>query len=186
MDKRSDQQLVADYLTGDEKALELLVRRYLKPVYGFVYRYAGGAVDAEDITQEVFVKVWRNMKKFDREKSFKTWIFSIAKNTALDFLKKKKVIMFSEFENEAGENAILETLTDPAPLADELFARADLKATLARALERLSPKYRMALSLYYNNNLNFREIGESLGEPLNTVKSRHRRALAILRSLLNV
>ena len=92
---RSDEQLVWDYLKSDEKSLELLIRRYLKPIYSFVYRYVGKAHDADDVTQDVFVKVWRNLKKFDREKSFKTWIFAIAKNTAFDHLKKKKAIPFS-------------------------------------------------------------------------------------------
>ncbi|MBI4159946.1 sigma-70 family RNA polymerase sigma factor [Candidatus Wolfebacteria bacterium] len=73
-----------------EVSLELLIRRYLKPIYGFTYRYVGAGQDTEDVTQETFVKVWRNLKKFDQNKSFKTWIFSIAKNTAIDFLKKKK------------------------------------------------------------------------------------------------
>src|SRR3989338_146778 len=95
---RSDQQLIADYLTGDEKSLKILYGRYLKPIYSFVYRYVGGGQDVEDVTQDAFVKVWRNLKKFDQNKSFKTWIFSIAKNTAIDFLKKKKAIPFSEFD----------------------------------------------------------------------------------------
>ena len=86
----SDKQLIINYLKGDEKSLELLIQSYLKPIYSFVYRCTGNTQDAEDVTQEVFVKVWRNLKKFDQRKSFKTWIFAIAKNTAFDHLKKRK------------------------------------------------------------------------------------------------
>ena len=86
----SDEQLINNYLKGDEKSLEILIHRYLKPIYNFVYRYVNNKQEAEDVTQEVFVKTWRNLKKFKRNKSFKTWIFSIAKNTAIDSFKKKK------------------------------------------------------------------------------------------------
>ena len=82
-----DAQLVADYLNGDEQSLHLLIERYLKPVYRFVHSYVGSDLDAEDISQEVFVRAWRNLKKFDQEKSFKTWIFAIAKHASIDVLK---------------------------------------------------------------------------------------------------
>jgi len=181
---RSDQQLVSDYLSGDEKSLEVLFGRYLKPIYSFTYRYVGDGQDAEDVTQEAFVKVWRNLKKFDQQKSFKTWIFSIAKNTAIDFLKKKKATTFSEFENEEGENMITETLADPSPLPQELLEKAGVAQILNAAMEKLSPKYRMVLFLRYNDQFNFREIAESLGEPIHTITSRHRRALIQLKKLL--
>ena len=181
---RSDQQLVSDYLSGDEKSLEVLFGRYLKPIYSFTYRYIGGGQDAEDVTQEAFVKAWRNLKKFDQQKSFKTWIFSIAKNAALDFLKKKKAIPFSEFENEDGENALTETLADSSPLPQELLEKADIVKILNAAIEKLSPKYRMVLFLRYNDHFTFREIAEIFGESLNTIKSRHQRAILILRKML--
>lgn len=182
---RSDEQLVADYLRGDEKSLELLVERYLKVIYSFVYRYVGNGQDANDITQNVFMKAWRNLKKFDQQKSFKTWIFAIAKNTAFDHLKKKKAIPFSEFENEEGENMITETLADPSPLPNELLERAGMRQMLTSAMETLAPKYRMVLFLRYNDHFNFREIAESLGEPENTIRSRHRRGLIMLKKLLS-
>ena len=183
MDK-SGQELIADYLNGDSQSLEVLIRRHLGPIYSFVYRYVGNRQDAEDITQEVFIKVWRNLKKFDQQKSFKTWIFSIAKNTAIDFLKKKKMIPFSEFDNEGGENTIIETLADPSSLPQELLEKAGMAQTLNAAMEKLSSQYRMVLFLRYNDHFNFREIAESLGEPLNTIKSRHRRALVMLKEQL--
>jgi len=180
----SDQQLIANYLAGDEQSLELLIRQYLKPIYSFVSRYVGNGQEAEDITQEVFVRVWRNLKKFDQTKSFKTWIFSIAKNASLDFLKKKRAIPFSEFDLEDGGNLITDTLVDPAPLPLALLERADMAKMLNIAMEKLSPQYRMVLFLRYNDHFNFREIAESLGESLNTITSRHRRALIVLRSLI--
>jgi len=180
----SDEQLIIDYLKGDEKALEILIKRYLKPIYSFTFRFVRDSQEAEDITQEVFIKVWRNLKKFDQNKSFKTWIFHIAKNTSLDFFKKKKTIPFSNFGKEEGKNTFTEMLTDTTPLPNELFERAGVAEILNSAMEKLSLKYRMVLFLRYNDHFNFREIAETLGEPLNTVKSRHRRALILLKKLL--
>lgn len=180
----SDQKLVLNYFNGDLESLEILIRRYLKPIYSFAYRYIGNEQDAEDVTQVVFVKVWRNLKKFDREKSFKTWIFSIAKNSCIDFLRKKKTISFSVFENEKGENGLTDALTDPHPLPQELLEKADMAQMLTSVMDNLSPKYRMVLFLRYNDHFTFREIAEALNEPLHTVKSRHRRALVILKEIL--
>ena len=180
----SDSQLIADYLKGDEKSLEILIWRYLKSIYRFAFRYVNNEQEAEDITQEVFVKVWRNIKKFDKQKDFKPWIFSIAKNTAVDFFKKKKAIPFSEFENKRGENILAETIGDSSPLPVELLERKDAIGTLAKAINKLVPKYRKTLLLRHNDDLTFREIAESLGESLNTVKSRHHRALIMLKKFL--
>jgi len=181
----SDEQLITDYLAGDEKSLEILIKRYLKPIYSFVYRYVGNGQEVEDITQEVFVKVWRNLKKFDKQKSFKTWIFSIAKNTSIDCLRKKKAVPFSNFENEAGENLLTKTLADPTLLPNEIFEQARIAEMLNAAMNQLTLKYRMVLFLRYNDHFTFREIAEVLGESLNTVKSRHRRALIQLKGLLS-
>lgn len=182
--RKKEQQLIDDYLKGDKKSLEILIQQYLKPIYSFVYRYIGGAEEAEDITQEVFLRMWRNLKKFNHQKSFKTWIFSIAKNASIDFFRKKKMTPFSEYENERGENAIVETLIDSSASAGEILERKDLGEKLAKAMEKLSPKYRMTLFLRYNDHFTFREIAESLNEPIDTIKSRHRRALILLKNLL--
>ncbi len=185
MQNRSDKQLIADYLKGNEASLEALIQQYLKPVYSFVCRYIGNAHEAEDITQEVFVRMWRNIKKFDQRKNFKTWIFSIAKNAAIDFLRKKKTIPFSEFETAEGKNILTGTLVDSSPLPSELSQRQDIKEALNSALEKLALPQRMILYLRYNDHFTFREIAETLAEPLNTVKSRHRRAIGMLKKLLS-
>lgn len=177
----SDQQLIRDYLAGDEKSLEILIERYLKLIYSFIHRYVGSSKEAEDITQEVFIKVWRNLRKFNQQKTFKTWVFTIAKNTCIDALRKKKTIPFSSFENQKGENRLIETLADPSPLPDELIEQADIGQILTSAIDTLSPKYRMVLFLRYNDHFAFREIAESLGESINTIKTRHRRGIAMLR-----
>lgn len=192
MPNQSDNQLINNYLKGEAASLEILVKKYLKPIYGFVYRYTGSTQDAQDLAQEVFVKMWKNLKKFDRQRNFKTWIFSIAKNTSIDFIRKsqsasggKKVLPFSALENDEDGNSFADALVDPALLPDELFKRKDIAQALSSVMEKLTPKYRLVLLLRYNDHFTFREIAESLNEPLNTIKSRHRRSLIILKRLLN-
>ncbi len=189
----SDNQIIEAYLAGDEKSLEILINRYLKQIYGFVYQYVNNRQEAEDITQEVFVKVWRNVKKpvfgfsrgFNPKKGkFKTWLFTIAKNTSLDFLKKKKPLLFSEFENEKGVNVLVETLSDESPLPEEITGEKEARQALDSVIKNLPPKYRLILSLRRNNDFSFREISEILKEPLNTVKTRYRRALAMLKKIV--
>jgi len=183
MPKVSDEQLITNYLKGDEQSLESLIKRYLRLIYGFVYRHVGNTQEAEDITQEVFLKVWRNLKKFDKQKSFKSWVFTIAKNSSLDSIKKKKPILFSEFENTNGKNTFVDNLKDLSLLPDKIVEMANAKDVINLAMKKLSVKYRLVLSLYYDDLLNFREIAEMLGEPLNTIKSRHRRGLIFLKKI---
>jgi RNA polymerase sigma-70 factor (ECF subfamily) len=180
----SDQELLLKYIDGDGEALHVLIKRYLKPVYNYTYRLSGNASDAEDVTQETFVKVWRYAEKFRPDENFKTWLFTIAHRSAIDLLRKKKQLVFSDFTNDDEESSFVHTLIDTEPLADELFAKAEEKAVIENAVAKLSVTYREVLMLYYTEELTFDEIGKVVGKSLNTVKSQHRRALLTLRKLL--
>ncbi len=183
--ERDDKQLISDYLTGNENALHDLIRKYLKALYNFAYRLAGNTEDAEDITQEIFIKVWKNIKRYDQNYSVKTWLFAIARNTTIDWLRKKRDLVFSDFETNEGENILFDTLTDPMPLSDEIIARTEDKKFLNHALSKLPLMYREVIILRYQDGLTFKEIGDIVGKPLDTVKSQHRRALIALRKLLD-
>lgn len=181
----TDEQLIANFLAGDDYSLSRLILRHLKPVYNFILRMTGNSGDAEDITQETFVKVWRNIRKYKAGRNFRSWIFSIARNTAIDFFRKKKEAPFSNFENEYGENSLEENLTSPDPLPDEILGKAMEKSTIADLLQKLSPAQREVLLLHYAEDLTFEEIGGIVRAPMNTIKSHHRRALETLRRLLD-
>jgi RNA polymerase sigma-70 factor (ECF subfamily) len=170
----SDEELIKKYLKGDEKSLEVLIKRYLKPIYSFAFNFVLNQQDAEDLTQEIFLKMWKNLKKFKKEKNFKSWLFTIAKNTCFDFLRKKKRSLTLNVEN-------LEIIADFTPSLIEMIEKENLMEKLKRKIEELSFKMKQVMDLYYNSGLNFREISEILGEPVNTVKSRHRRAISKLK-----
>jgi len=167
---QEDKELIEKYLKGDEKALEFLISKYLKPLYSFIFGYVQNQQDAEDLTQEIFLKMWRNLKKFKKGKSFKSWLFKIAKNTCFDFLRKKKGNLALNLEN-------LDILADFAPSLIEEVEKENLIEKIKKEIEKLPSKMQKVLDLYYNFGLNFREISEVLGEPVNTIKSRHRRAI---------
>jgi len=180
----SDNELILLAKSGNEQGLETLVKRHLSVVYGSCLRYLGNQDEAEDAVQETFVKVWRNLKKIDPEKNFKAWVLEIAKNTCLDILKKKRAVPMSAFEDENGFNYLAESLVSAGESPSEAAEQSILRRVLNSALEKLSPAYQKVLSLYYKEGLNFREISETLNEPLHTVKSRHRRAVINLRLIL--
>ena len=182
--KETDQNLIAEYLKGDETAFEALIKRYLNLIYGYAFRFVKDQQTAEDITQDVFLKIWKNVKKVDKNKSFKAWIYTIAKNTALDFIKKKKAVPFSKFENELGQNMLVDKLADPSHLPDKIAEMSWNKNMFVEALKNLSFEYQLVLSLYYYQYLNFKEIAQVLGESVNTIKSRHRRGLVLLRKVI--
>lgn len=186
MNNNSDEELVSQAAHNNREALETLVARHLKRVYGFAYTFVRNRADAEDITQDVFVKVWRKLGTFDQTKLFRPWLYRIVRNTALDFLKKKSAIPFSNFDRVEGDNWLEQSIVDESQQLEVAADRTLWADKLGTALPQLAPKYAEVISLYHQKDLNFREIAEYLGKPLNTVKSRYRRGIVALKKLLKV
>jgi len=183
--QRSDEEIIIEYLNGNKNSFTEIVNRYLKSIYNFSYRLIGNEKAAEDIAQEVFLKVWKNIKKFDLEKSFKTWIFSIAKNTCIDYLRKRKDVPISMFDSEDGGNVIEDNLVDVELKADELFALAQDKKEVEKMMTGLTISQKEVIIMKYMNEMSLSEIAEIMKIPVDTAKSHHRRALIKMKRLLN-
>lgn len=181
--EENDAQLVSESILGKQGSFEAIVQKYTTPIYNFAFRLTGNIQTAEDVTQETFIKVWKNLKKYHPEQSFRSWIFTIARNTTTDSLRKKKSIPFSNLTGD-DDKSFEETISDDAILPDELVASIDDAKILEEFLDQLSPDYRTVMILHYQENMTFDEIGKILDKPLNTVKSHHRRALEKLREII--
>ncbi len=169
-----------------ELIIEDIVRDYLGLVYSFIFRLTGAGEETSDITQEVFVKAWKNLDKYNPKQNFKTWLLAIARNTAIDWLRKKRPIVFSKLDREGEEGErqdFVDTLVDAEVLQDELFAQKELKEELDKLIDILPLLKREVLLLRLEDELTFEEISKLVGRPLNTVKSQYRRALMQLKSL---
>jgi RNA polymerase sigma-70 factor (ECF subfamily) len=179
-----ESQLVIESLAGKQASFAELVNRHLSGVYNFAYRYVRDAADADDIAQETFVRAWKNLNKFDTSKNLKTWLFTIAKNASLDMLKKKKPMAFSKItETESELESFLAPYIASGELPEVAVDQKLLKGDIDEALAKLPSAYRAVLALRYNEHLKFREIAAMLGEPIDTVKSKHRRGLALLKNI---
>lgn len=184
---KTDEEIIFLYKNGEPEAFKVLINRYASPLYNFTARLTNKN-DAPDIVQEIFIKAWKNIERFNPLKaSFKTWIFTIARNTTTDFLRKKKNLLFSNIKKDENEdiNSFTENIPDDDLLPDEALQKLQDSQFLNKILEKLRPNYREVLVLHYQEEMTFEEIGEILGKPLNTVKSQHRRAIMELRKILN-
>jgi RNA polymerase sigma-70 factor (ECF subfamily) len=180
---QSDKEIIENFLNGDDNCFSDILGRYLKPVYNFLYQLTSDNSAIDDLTQETFIKAWKNINKFDRNKNFKAWIFTIAKNTAYDYFKKKKTIPFSNFIDEEGNNK-LENISDNGILPDEILDRKDAAEMMEKKLKEIPEKYRIILTLHYREDFSLYEIAEILDRPYNTIKSGHQRALKKLKKVM--
>jgi len=177
-----DHILIQKYLDGDDDSLKMLIEKYTSSIYNFTSRFVEGT-QREDVTQDIFIKVWKKLQSFDVEKSqFKTWLFVIARNTITDYLRKRKVLFFSSLDKE--EENFADNIEDEVILPDEALQKLQDKKMLDKVLNELKEEYRIVLTLHYQEDMSFKEIGEVLDKPMNTVKSYHQRALKILHQKL--
>ncbi len=178
-----DKKLIQAFFAGDDIAYAKILEKYLRSIYNFLRTFIQDQDALDDLTQETFIKAWKNLKSFDTQKNFKTWLFAIAKNTAYDFLKKKKTIPFSAFLNEEGDN-ILENIKTESVLPLEILEKAEREKVFETRLNQLPTDYRTLLMLRYKEDFSLQEISQILNIPYNTVKSRHIRALSKFKEII--
>jgi len=158
---------------GDRAAFAQLVRRYQDAVYRFILRMIGSHEEALELTQDTFIKAWQALPQWQPQAQFKTWIFRIGSNTAMDTLRRRKVVEFVEMDETFDAAGAA-----PDPQA-QLESRQRLRA-LDAAIGRLPPEQREAILLREVENLSYGEMAETLGVNVGTVKSRLARARVAL------
>lgn len=170
---------------GDHAAFEWLVEQYQTPVYRLCLRMSGNPEDAADLTQEAFLKAWRNLESFHFESAFSTWLYRLASNTCLDFLRqaKRRPTVSLVTEDDEGEEQIMDVADDAATPEEQVITNLDREA-LCEGLNRLPEEQRQLLILRAVNGLSYAEIAQILSIKEGTVKSRLARARETLRKKL--
>jgi RNA polymerase sigma-70 factor (ECF subfamily) len=179
----SDAELISLVTQGDQDALEALYERYSRAVYSFSLRIVGDAQVAEEILQEVFVRAWQQGGSFQSARgSLITWLLSITHNLSIDEVRRRKRRP-QKAESEEPES-ILAGLPDEGPNVEEEVWLSSLRVSIQDALQQLPAAQREAIELAYFQGLTQREIAETLGEPLGTIKTRMRLGMLKLRETL--
>jgi RNA polymerase sigma-70 factor, ECF subfamily len=184
--------IVAELKTGSEQAFEWLIAHYHQPVYSLVYRIVGDPADAADTTQEVFIKVFRGIKRFNGEASLKTWLYRIAIHEASNqrrwWYRHKGRETSMEPQDASGDGfqslGLKDVLVDQASSPMQNAMNEELRAKIEAELQQIAEPYRTALILRDIEDLSYEEIAEVLQISLGTVKSRLMRGREALRKRL--
>lgn len=179
---QEDRELVAAAKRGENKAFETLLRKYRKSVYYMLLKMVKNADDAEDLTQEAFAKAFNSIEKFDSKYAFSTWLFRIATNNCIDFIRKKRVQTVSidaPVEGDDGSNMkfdVKDENLDP----NQTMLKKQRSQYLNMAIDRLPEKYRVLVELRYFKEFSYEEVAKELEIPLGTVKAQLFRARELL------
>lgn len=179
-DAKTDEELVKLVQAGDREVFGILVQRYEQKIFRYGRRFVYEAENIRDLTQEIFIKAYVNINSFDASRRFSPWIYRIAHNEFVNSLKKKsweQVFSFIDLD------VILPHLPARRGI-EEAEDREAIKRDLGQALDRLDPKYRELLVLYYYEDLDYKAIAEMLQVPVSTVGVRLRRAKARLKKIM--
>ena len=170
---RADEADVARARAGDTAAFAALVRRHQDRVFGFILRMLDARDEAMELTQDVFVKAWQALPGWRPEARFSTWLLQIARNAALDQLRRRRLIQFAPLDDGMD-------VADTAPGPEARYASRQRQALLENALQQIAAEHREILLLREIEDLSYGELAAVLGIAEGTVKSRLARARAAL------
>lgn len=175
MAEKTDEELAALVQNGEEKAFGVLIERYEPKLARYARKFLLGKEDAEDMLQEVFIKTYTNIKSFDVDRKFSSWIYRIAHNEFINAIKKRERFPSISLDPDT---------YFPHPVAketaDKPAERRELKDLMQRTLRGIDPRYREPLVLYYFEEMDYKEIAEILQIPVSTVGVRLSRGKAAL------
>ncbi len=169
--------LITRSIDGDHDAFAHLMKRYEGAVFNLAYRMLGNAHEAEDASQEIFLRVYTNLARFDKERKFSTWLLSIGSNYCIDRLRRRRFAWLTI-------NDTVLTMPSPAKGPERTAIEREERDAVQRALLRLPPAYREIAVLRYWNDLSYEEICQVTGLPESTIKTRLHRARRMLADAL--
>jgi RNA polymerase sigma-70 factor (ECF subfamily) len=173
-------------IENDEQAFAELMKRYKKPVYHMILKMVRNVDDAEDLTIEAFAKAFKNLGRFKKDYTFSTWLFRIATNNAIDFIRKKKLETMSldtSYKDDSGEAVKIDVEDNELNPMEETIKSQ--KIELIRVfVDKLPPKYQRLVKLRYFDELSYEEIAKELEAPLGTVKAQLHRARELMYDLV--
>ena len=187
----TDEMLMVRYQRGERKAFVELVRRHNRPIYNFVLRQLRVPSVAEDVTQDVFMRLVQNAAEFKHEARFLTWLYAIARNLCIDQLRKLSHRRHPSLDQPSGDQADAQLLGDavadpnPRASAERNALSSEVRSSIVKAVDSLPDDQREVFLLREVANLPFRDIAEITGAGENTVKSRMRYALDRLKDALS-
>jgi RNA polymerase sigma-70 factor (ECF subfamily) len=182
--------MVKACLAGDAAAWEEIVRLYSRRIYNLCYRFTGSSDQAEDLTQEVFIKVYRSLSSYDLDRgAFPTWLTTLTRNLLVDYFRKSKLQRMSDSLDAVpdGEEGLApaQQLADEGPAPDTQVLAQEKQRMVQQALQKLSPELREAVILRDLQDMDYRDIAAVLKVPEGTVKSRINRGRTELARLLS-
>lgn len=182
----TDELLLHKIIQGDNSSFGTLVERYQHQIFNMALRMSGHREDARDITQETFIKAFNYLSSFRYESGFKTWLYRIASNTCLDYMRRRSRDSTRRIERPPEEGYDpLEQIPDIKPGPEESAIRRERRDAVRKALERLPESYRLPLVLQHYQGLSYREIAAALNIPEKTVATRLYRAKNLMKDFLN-
>jgi RNA polymerase sigma-70 factor (ECF subfamily) len=182
----SDERLMDRVKAGDAQAFDALLQRHGKALFHFIFRFVGNQQEAEDLTQDTFLRVLQNAPSFNSHQRFTTWAYHIATNLCIDAHRKAQYRQSLSLDETTGdgEQTFADTLADPQANTEAAAQQRALQRDIRRAVRALPTEQRMVVVLSQYQGLTYREIAEVLGCPVGTVKSRMHHALKALRAAL--
>lgn len=186
--RRDDSNLVKLAKSGDGKAYDELTVLYRDAVFSIIYRMVHNQQEAEDLTQEAFIKAYNSINSFNEEYAFSTWLFKIATNNCIDFFRKRKLKTYSMDQKiKYKDEEFQQEYASSDPTAEKEMLASEKSNMIRQAIERLPEKYRTAIVLRHHEEKSYEEIAAILDLPLGTVKARIFRAREMLkRNLKNM
>ncbi|MBI5744328.1 MAG: sigma-70 family RNA polymerase sigma factor [Elusimicrobia bacterium] len=180
----TDSALVAAFKAGDAEALGPLMERHKAALYGYLLRLTGRADAAEDLFQEVFLKLVKNPSSYNEREKFRSWLFTVAHNAAMDHFRRSGARAEVPLEGDGEKTGPADFAASPEPGPEGAAANRELGARIDAAFAALSEDQREVFSLRHYSGLSFKEIAEILGLPIGTVLARMSRAGEKLRQAL--